>query len=1228
MNKEKKIKFNKIITIMFALFLFGMSSVQTVEATLADGLQAFYNPESEGSWIDLSGNGKNATPFGGQTGTFFDGSNDYVDIPTISEIMGNNSKTFSIKLKASSIGALQLIIDNFASSGESSEGHILYIEDSLFKSWRRGSGTISTTADTNIDIITVVFDIENDKRILYLNGDKKDELTNTGGMDLNNIGLVLGKRQGLDDSFFLNGNIYNVAIYDRALNASEVTELYNNDGNPPLKSRTKIEQTYSQSQLANIAINDTDWHTITAGNFTITENDTINYGEAIVFATSSTDNMIISCRTNLDGINGTIENKLILQNGSVNSNILLRNNITLSAGVHTIELECKNEIIGNTMIGASVGIGHVMKTVDGEDINYKNYQVNNTVNSGATLTQIGSTTFTTNESLTDNKYILVDWSAQINNTHNQDQTISVYPRIENIINNKNCEQNKQYISAGEFKTIGGLCILKSDELLTNTISLHGTGIATEYKANFNIKELDYVTINETKTNILTGIISNSATFIEKASTTFTSEISNAEVIVKGSISATSLGQDILFGQIQVLDESEELTYQSKDIAMNTNSNSNDITFQTIVPIKSGTNKFKLLLRSDTGNLVTIDSGEINGYVVQKLDIEDSAFDINIFEFWNGTQLGSFSAVVGGATFSTTGTTISAIGETPFQDILINKQNYVSRLYEQHDTTLDLNASIGQNKLNVKTSEKYTNNNINNFTLETEIGNFSTTNGLIILYPFAGIYNWNITTDTYYNKTNEELQVGGSLTEITIPNFIDTILNFQTENATTFYPQCTWNNNNLNQTTGYEIAAQNTLDNELVCRTAGYKEFTTKFTQPFVKNITQQINYSKITINILDRETSQPILLNSTVTIDELTDVTYTTTGQVVFQDIVFKSGTYKVTVDAPGYYVNGRTFTYNNEDDAVVNMYLQNISTPNTQTLYVETFDDFENFLPNVNTKLEEYDNTLKTFKDIAQCTSNSNGACKYIVTLGTKRYRVSGSIIIDGQLKTDVTNEKGEIFQADVAGGQIIEGTTLVRRLTLKTTRVYEKNPLADFYIDYPKNEEETIVEQTDNTTVVNIPIEYMAGNNLVYEVCLNFKINNNDQTLISKICQNASSGVLPTVPIVLNRDFSYVADITVKFDGDTKVMKTYNYVSNDSFFYNLNKTNLVSPFVLILWIVALGISLKLSDLYIYSIATWVLIVAQTVWFPSIINISGGVLIIVISATNIMLGRKQIDNI
>lgn len=721
---------------------------------------------------------------------------------------------------------------------------------------------------------------------------------------INNNTLIITLDAAIDESYSITLGSFTDAINKTILRSSNygkmpVQTLYSLDIKQVIG---KTEQTYSQTQLSTININDTDWHTITSGNFTIELDGTINYIESTIHVASLTNNMIISCRNNLDNIVGIVTNKLPLNNGNISSNILLSNNITLQAGTHNISLECMNEVIGNTIIGASVGIGHVMKTVTGENINYKNHQFTNTINSGAIFSEIGSTSFIANKAKTDNKYILVDWSAKINNTHTQDQTISIYPRIENIINNKNCEQNIQFIKSGEFKTVGGICILNVNELLTNTISLYGTGIATDYIANFNIKEFDYLTVEETKTNILTGITSNSVTFVEKASTTFTTEISNAEVVVKGSVSTSSSGNDILYGQIQVLDETETLIYQSKDIAMNTNSNSNDITFQTITPIKSGTNTFKLLLRSATGNLVTIDSGEINGYITQKLEIQDNALDIKIFEFWDNSQLSNFSVVIGGVTYSTTGTTISAIGTTPYQDILINKVDYNSRIYSQHDTTLDLNASIGKYRLDIKALEALTENEIQDFTIETDIGSFNATNGVITLYPLQQIYNnWNITTEDYYNKTGLEFQVGETYKLEAIKNFTDTILNFKDILTTNdIFPTCLYNGFTVNSP--YNLVVSNFDDTLINCSLSGYNYFIQSLPKsPIPQNQTYNMNKTTLNIKMFDQENLGQI--NFDITIINASESTVSFTNQSNFSKNYNEIPTGDITIYIDG--ING-----------------------------------------------------------------------------------------------------------------------------------------------------------------------------------------------------------------------------------------------------------------------------------------------------------------------------------
>lgn len=180
-------------------------------------------------WHDLSGNRNTGTLISGSsynTGSGgniqFDGTNDYVDIPTIlnSESIGvGTALTISFFFNASTLGTKMPF-----STGQTGDDGIYMWVDNLH-TWRIGDYTSTTGHSTiypNIWYYTTL--VINGLNIsAYLNGEL--DYTGTYTAFTTAYHLTLGKH-GTSTSYPFAGKISNVQIYNRALSQSEITQNF------------------------------------------------------------------------------------------------------------------------------------------------------------------------------------------------------------------------------------------------------------------------------------------------------------------------------------------------------------------------------------------------------------------------------------------------------------------------------------------------------------------------------------------------------------------------------------------------------------------------------------------------------------------------------------------------------------------------------------------------------------------------------------------------------------------------------------------------------------------------------------------------------------------------------------------------------------------------------------------------------------------------------------------
>lgn len=398
------------------------------------------------------------------------------------------------------------------------------------------------------------------------------------------------------------------------------------------------------------------------------------------------------------------------------------------------------------------------------------------------------------------------------------------------------------------------------------------------------------------------------------------------------------------------------------------------------------------------------------------------------------------------------------------------------------------------------------------------------------------------------------------------------------------------------------------------------------------NLTFNVSAASITVNLFNRLNGSPLLVSTLVNIFGLGNIT-TSTGQAVFQDFNFLPNDYEVEAIATGFYTEQQTFTYTGEANAIINLFLLDLSQNNTATLIVPTIDEWDNVLAGVDVRLQEYDASILGFKQVSQCISNSNGECQFLIEQSTKSYRLVGTAIINGITYT-ATNpleaNTGETFQPIISGGQEVLGLDIIRQLRLK---ISDELPPANFLgltITAPFTAEQTILLTNDTATIINVPIDFFSTSGLSYTVCFDVFVTSGTRytSVITPICTTGASGVLPTVNVTLNNDFDFEAVITVEFDGILETFRTYPYPNDKSFAQTLLNDALVPNAVMFFWTVLLAFSMYLRSVALWSWGAMFLAVVQLAMFPNLLVLSSSVIIIVLNGCVLYISKKQIDSV
>jgi hypothetical protein len=193
-------------------------------------------PGTGTTWFDLSGNANNGTLINGPTyssanggSIVFDGTNDIVSsFP--SQIIGSGSKTINAWFKTNSTGRSGLAGTRGAGPG----GWVFTVN-------RTASGNLSyfhtsgPLIEINANITTnkwynasVTYNLSSLTAVLYINGNQLGSpVTSFVDALSTSFNGVIGNEQEASSSEFLNGNIGQILIYNRALSAAEISQNFN-----------------------------------------------------------------------------------------------------------------------------------------------------------------------------------------------------------------------------------------------------------------------------------------------------------------------------------------------------------------------------------------------------------------------------------------------------------------------------------------------------------------------------------------------------------------------------------------------------------------------------------------------------------------------------------------------------------------------------------------------------------------------------------------------------------------------------------------------------------------------------------------------------------------------------------------------------------------------------------------------------------------------------------------
>lgn len=949
----------------------------------------------------------------------------------------------------------------------------------------------------------------------------------------------------------LEGNVSSFFVLDDSIDVEEALDLYSRGRNynpyivpPPPTIDDSTESTAVVRQTGSVSfVNPT---TIVSSTFEVPLNNTPVYG-VYTFDVSSNNNNDMYCEVLIDGspVANLSRTQTTGDQGDATilfPTLILRND----TGSHTQSMECERITgVGLITIENTVGIGHFLIDEENNIIANNATTFNNIITSGSSFSFIDSLDITISNKTADDKYhsMVVEGMVEFSNNDGSPELLAVYADI----NGTNCSINPRDVGDGDSGSVSYDCILENVTANQKyTLNFYGNGTNSNYQGSLISKDLflsdseiaggtgillGTIFSDNTPTRLFNGTGGNInhavANVFQKVGYSILTDLDTTvdmyiKIINGDTYQTINFTREFTAGQIGVL--------IGQDILENI---PEDPDYQIELWANCGT----------VGATCEIRGGASDGYITDVTTTILNTFNITAYNAWDGSQVLVFNAT-NGATFSTTTGLIEFITEGQYENITVSAIGYVDQVFLNHNTSEIINASIHQSSIELTATTITGDYPVLSFSVITDQGIFSTTNGTIYINPNIDSYLWNFTASGYLDVDNIEVDVTSATQSITVAGFSDSHAVFR--DASTLDPlvnadvvltypngityDFTTNSSGAISFAGFRDGAYNIYNLTF----EGYEGYVTPIT--FSENIsvlpssvTYDIARTNITIRFYDRETSELILENVTFSIEGLF-TNSTTTGVYSFNGMTISAGIYNLYASAPSYDIALKSFEYTGQNNVSLELYLINSTADNVIATIARVYDLGYNLLPNADVRLEEYVASIQGFSEVSQCFSDSNGECTFQVEQGIKVYRIIAYAEINGITYTETSSETGSPIYLDQT----------IYELYLGEGNTFEVSDLYD------------LTAYLENTDLVN-NVSFTDGifydsDGLSHEVCLEyFYIDGFEEKAWpnSKTCDFASSGTLNSNQsgFLLNRSYTNIVKIYVNESGSIIVYDSRTY-------------------------------------------------------------------------------------
>jgi len=369
------------------------------------------------------------------------------------------------------------------------------------------------------------------------------------------------------------------------------------------------------------------------------------------------------------------------------------------------------------------------------------------------------------------------------------------------------------------------------------------------------------------------------------------------------------------------------------------------------------------------------------------------------------------------------------------------------------------------------------------------------------------------------------------------------------------------------------------------------------------NQTFEITQSKIVLSIYDRETSALITQNSDVTLIGTQGFSgNTSTGLLNITDINFISEQYQMIVESSGYGTETVFFTYDNQEELNVDVYLLSSSSPNIGYVNIVAVADTGQFVNGAICYALEWIPSASAFETRASSQTNLQGSTQLNIEIGNKAY-------------TFRCTKDGA--SADT-GSAIITATGSTVTITLNTATSTSEPALQGFTY--------SLTNSTYNSTHQRITYSWEDTNGLSVEGCLRqYKIIGINEILLSENCASSSNNEVQLIENV-NNTFNVEFKGFIDIDGEEEHIDSIVFLGTNAFGSQLSKYRLdvFLPIFLIFLGMVVGLSLKPQNIYISVIGTFCMGWIAFIIVPTLISFNIAFIVSLISGFMLWAGARQ----